>query len=443
MRFIYKIVGVTRVPHASGRAIIAGGATIALFAVAAKLFSLLREVALANRYGTGVEIDAFNLAFTIVNFLPTIITSIISSSLVPALIKNSMNKHKEKLFLRELNALSIGISLILMFLVFATASLSSTIMTGSPASIVGEMTYKMTIQMAPVAGISLLAGYLAVRLQAQRRYLYTIAEGLPPLGVAIAVILPFRWHGGSILSAGLVFGAMLQLIFLFRLMRYGGGRFEGVSFRFTSHQWAHVGRAIGALALGAGVMWVTTPLEQAYAARLGAGAVASLSYANRLIGLGTGLSIIIVARALLPTFSKAIADGDMADSRRQAWRWSWVCAAIGVTLIILVWPLIESTVEILFKRGAFNGNDANTVAALIKIGIMQIPFFFPGIVIVQWLAANGQYRSIAISSIAAAITKIVIMELFYIYYGTFALIISTVIMYVVSYLILVFFLRKS
>jgi peptidoglycan biosynthesis protein MviN/MurJ (putative lipid II flippase) len=415
--------------HPSSRAIVASGARVTVLAIAAKLFTVVREVTLAYRYGTGIEIDAFNMAFTVTSWLPILLVSTAATGLVPMLVASIRDPHAHRTILAELNATVVLIAIALGVLAIATASWASAAITGATVPATLELTRTMIVRLAPVAGLSLLAGYLATRLQAQQRYLYTMGEAFPPLGVAAAATLPLGWPGGAALTAGLLAGTLIQIAFLSWLLFRSEEGFGRFSVGFTSPQWPRIRKAIGTLALGAGILWITVPVEQAYAARLGAGAVASLNYANRLIGMGTSIATVIIARALLPSFSRAIADGEVDLAWRQAWQWTAICGAFGLACSAIAWPMIAPAIRILLQRGAFGGHDSSVVTDLVRIGIVQLPFFFASTAVIQWLAASGRYRTIAVIAGMTVVVKVALLQLLIPMFGLYALMLSTVGMY--------------
>lgn len=419
--------------HPSSRAILASGARVTLLAIAAKLFTILREVTLAYRYGTSVTIDSFNIAFTVTTWLPVLLVSTAATGLVPLLVASARDRPAHRMVLSELNATIVLLAVILSVLAAATASWASLAMTGAVVPQTLAMTRTLIVHLAPVAGLGLLAGYFATRLQAQQRYLYTLGEALPPLGVAMAALLPAAWPGGTALTAGLLLGTTGQILFLAWLLRRSEEGLGGFSLRFASPYWPRIRRAVGTLALGAGILWLSTPIEQAYAARLGAGAVASLNYASRLIGIGTTIAIVIIARALLPSFSRAIADGDIALGRRQAWQWMGICGALGIACVAVAWPLVRPAIAILLQRGAFGDRDAQIVTEMVQIGLLQLPFFFAGTALVQWLAAKGQYRAISAIGVLSVVAKVVLLQILIPIWGIYALMISAIGMYAAAF----------
>jgi hypothetical protein len=67
--------------------------------------------------------------------------------------------------------------------------------------------------------------------------------------------------------------------------------------------------------MGAGqaLMSFTGIIDQFFAANLGAGAISTLSYANRVLGLILSLGAMAISRATLPEFSAVHARGELAQ----------------------------------------------------------------------------------------------------------------------------------
>lgn len=438
-----RLVAAAGAMHPSNRAIMSSGLYVAAFAITAKLFTVLREVTLAYRYGTSVTIDAFNMAFTVTTWLPVLLVSIASTGLVPMLVSSARDPVEHRRMLAELNGTVVAIAAALCALAVLLAPWASPLIAGTKVPATLELTTRMIMLMAPVAGLGVLAGYLSARLQAQQRYVYTLGETFPPLGVALSALLPLDMHNGLLLTGGLVIGTLVQLLFLMLLLYRSDEAFGRLKLQFTSDRWPVIRNAVGTLAIGAAILWLTVPVEQGFAARLGVGAVSSLNYANRLIGMGTSIATIVIARALLPTFAARAADGDIVGSGQQAWRWACVCAGVGLCCSLLSWPLIDPAIRILLQRGAFDDQDVMTVDTLIRIGILQLPLFFAGTALVQWLAATGQYRSISVISGITVVAKISLLQLLVPIYGLPALMMSTVGMYIVAFALQVFALRRA
>jgi peptidoglycan biosynthesis protein MviN/MurJ (putative lipid II flippase) len=173
----------------------------------------------------------------------------------------------------------------------------------------------------------------------------------------------------------------------------------------------------------------SVPIDQGFAARLGEGAVATLGYANRIITLFSGLASIVVGRALLPVLSGAVADGDLALGRRHALQWAGLLAGAAALGCAVLWIAAPGLVRILFQRGAFDAMASANVAGVLRYGLLQLPFFFGGMALVQWYAALGRFRAVLSITTGALAVKFGLNAVLTPVYGIDGIMIATASMY--------------
>jgi peptidoglycan biosynthesis protein MviN/MurJ (putative lipid II flippase) len=70
--------------------------------------------------------------------------------------------------------------------------------------------------------------------------------------------------------------------------------------------------------------------------------------------------------------------------------------------------LVPEVVRLLFQRGAFDSNATLTVSRITQVGLLQIPFYFGGIALVQWIGATGRYSALLLINLAALVLKVVL-----------------------------------
>jgi peptidoglycan biosynthesis protein MviN/MurJ (putative lipid II flippase) len=115
--------------------------------------------------------------------------------------------------------------------------------------------------------------------------------------------------------------------------------------------------------------------------------------------------------------------------------------ALGVAAA--AWIAAPMIVQVLFQRGAFSVEDTTLVAAYLKLGLLQMPAFFGGIVLVQWLLASGRYKSVVLASFAALVTKLLLNFALVKEFGGTGIMLATAGMYTVNFLVLLFFVRSD
>src|SRR5690606_1996758 len=124
-----------------------------------------------------------------------------------------------------------------------------------------------TVQLSPVAFLTVLSGYFAITLQARNRHSYSLFEAFPAFGIIVAVLLipttdlqPLLW--------GTLLGALLQAaVSGFVAFRSGIVGF-GMGWRVQSLGFATLFAGAGALIVTQILLAITIPIDQAFAANL-------------------------------------------------------------------------------------------------------------------------------------------------------------------------------
>jgi peptidoglycan biosynthesis protein MviN/MurJ (putative lipid II flippase) len=287
----------------------------------------------------------------------------------------------------------------------------------------------MSAQRAPLAVILILGGYGVARLQARERFGFAAAEALPPIVLAVAVVTAPAGAGFEALVWGTVLGFALYLILLLGMAHASDRPLGAIRFRHRSAQWRTLYRGLLLMTLAQLLIAMTVPADQAFASRLGEGSVATLGYANRIISLITGLGTVVLARALLPVLSAAVADGQIGFARRQALQWSVLMFLLALVGAIIGWLLTPAAVTLLFQRGAFDVAAVDAVSTALRFGLLQLPPFFAGITLVQLYAASDRFRALLVVTAAALVVKLVLNAVLTPAFGVPGIMAATALMY--------------
>jgi putative peptidoglycan lipid II flippase len=183
-----------------------------------------------------------------------------------------------------------------------------------------------------------------------------------------------------------------------------------------------------ALLIGQMLFSLVPLVDPLFAARIGEGAVASLSFASRLILGLQGLAGLAVQRAGLPLLSRLMATSP-ADSRRVALRWAAVAGAAGVLIGLLVAALADPLVSLLFERGRFTATDREQVATLLRYGMLQMPPFLAGLALSTALASARAGGYLALTCWVGLLVKVLFSVVLVAHLGAVGLLVATALMY--------------
>lgn len=319
--------------HPDHHAIARGMAWVALFVLLGSVARAAKEVAIAYRYGISAEVDAYLFVFNLMNWPVAVWLSVLTVVLVPLAARIQQNASAElPRFRSELLGLTLLLGLALAFLGWlGLPFLLRSSWTGLPdATVAVAITITPTLTLLAPMGvvISLFSAWML----AAGRHANTLLESVPALAILITLLAsPI---GGV---EQLVWGTLAGFAFHLACLAVPLARQDEIEApRFTrqSQQWAPFWQGFGIMLAGQALMSFTGIIDQFFAAHLGTGAIATLSYANRILALILGMGATMVSRATLPVFSNAQAQGG-EQVHRVATHWMRLMFALGVVTMLV------------------------------------------------------------------------------------------------------------
>lgn len=437
---LHTLVNRVRNAHPDHHAIARGMAWVALFVLLSSIARAAKEVAIAYRYGVSAEVDAYLFIFNLVSWPVSVWFSVLTVVLIPlaARIRQGATEELPR-FRSELLGLTILIGLILAFISWAGLPW----LLHSPWTGLSDTTASIAINMVPgLAWLALLGTIISLFsawMLAAGRHANTLLESIPPL-VILVVLFAFPDGGAEPLVWGTLAGFAFHLASLaVPLARQG----EVDIPRFTrqSPQWTPFWHGFSIMLAGQVLMSFTGIIDQFFAAHLGTGAIATLSYANRILLLLLGMGAMAVSRATLPIFSQAQTQGG-EQAHRVAIHWVRFLFVLGVVTMLVSWWLAPWGVKLLFEHGAFTTQDTIVVTHVLRFGLAQLPFYFAGLVFVSYLSSKRQYSLLFWSGVIGLCVKTLGNALLAPAYGLGGIALATALMYAINFSFFWWLLQK-
>lgn len=406
------------------------------FLVLAKSAAAFKEMSIAWRFGVGEVADAYVFSMAIILWFPALLQSLLTSVAVPVLLKvDSEAIDGRSDFFGEFSGLVICSGLLWTLVVALVALLDFV-----PGTL-GSVAAQMLLHMALIGTIASITAGLAVRLLARERYGMNLIEGIPAL-VLIPIIALAATPSADLLSFGTIAGYLLSLVVA---LFYAASR--GVLARprigLASKYWRAVFGGLGVMLVSQIVMSLTNIVDPWMAAGLEKGEVAALGYANRLIGLLLTLGGTLVASSIFPVLSAIAVREGHCKVFEHTKRWLFTAFLVGVVTLLIGWTSAPYLIAMLFERGEFSVVETVRVTEIFRAAILQLPFYMSGIILVQALAATGNYRWIAAGAIGIFIVKLAANIVLAPALGAAGIAFGTAIMYASSFLFLLFAMRRS
>ena len=354
--------------------------TVSLFTGLSRILGLVREILMADFFGTSLAKSAFDVAFRIPNLFRRLFgEGALSAAFIPVF---SETEAKEGRAAAKILAGRVATMLatVLTLITLAATVIITLIMTyGSPGPKTAAVLPLLRIMFPYMLFICLVALCMGI-LNANMKF---------ALPAATPIILNLLWIGTlflicpkfgdspgeqiygvawGVLIAGLVqLAVQIPLLYRYDLM-------PKISFQWHDPHIRRILLLMGPAALGMGIHQVNVVIDGLLALAVNNWAPAALTYAERLVYLPLGIFATALGTVLLPTFSRQAAAADtgrikttMAASIRGL---MLIMVPATVGLIVLAAPIVR----LLFEHGVFNAlSTVQTARALW--------FYAPGLVV--------------------------------------------------------------
>lgn len=410
----------------SGR-IAAGFIHVAVYVVLAKAVGAGKEVAIAWRYGVSPEVDAYNLVLNLVTLPAALWTSVLAVVLVP--LASALMAERPIEFQRFQCEL-LGVSLVVSASLGALAWIGlpwlfqSGLLGSSPE--IGRVGSAMARSLAILIPLSAACALFASWLLARGQHQNSLYEALPALTILVAVLLPL-----DVLDSPLVWGTVAGFLVhaaVLTLSLRSSGHLVRPAVSLGAPAWRTFIGAVSLMAIGQGMLTVTTSIDHVFASELSAGSVSTLGYANRTLGILIAVGATAIARSTLHVFSAESAAGN-DRVMATALSWSKGIFLVGIACSVLAWFIAPHLVAALFQRGSFNSMNTTSVTEVFRFGLLQVPFYLAGLSLYSALSADRQYVKMAAILLICAGVKILASWTLVQYGGLAGLQVATMIMY--------------
>src|SRR5438270_13604609 len=350
----------------SERRRIASAATLILIAYGlSRVLGAVRELVIANVFGTSRELDDYRVAFAVPDLLfNLLLAGAISSAFIPVLSEHLAKNERQRALEIGQRVLNAGVVILTIgaAVLFVVAPLYVSLIAFGYSAGDHELITKLT-RVLLLQPIFLGAGGMVIGiLSAYQRF---FAQALAPLFYNISIIVAAAWFapqfGVGALAVGVVIGAMLHVgVQLPALVRTGWRPVPALGLRDPGVR--KVGRLMFPIALGLAAAQVNVFVDTILGTSLPHGRVAALRYADTMAQLPLGTFSQALAFVLFPFLARDAALGAIDSIRHRtslALRLNiFVLAPASVGLALLGIPITAA----LFERGQFGSESVRQTA---------------------------------------------------------------------------------
>lgn len=328
---------------------------MAILTLGSKCLGFVREMVMANYFGTSYVVDAYVMAQSIPEIVFAGVFGSIATSFMP-LFSNRIEKEGEK----SGNVFTSQIILILLIFSLISAIIgiifSSEITSIFAKGFAGE-TAKLTTSFLRITFsyviFTSIAGILEAYIQYKNVFIPQILIGYTQSTIVIITIVFSAFTSAYYLIFGLLLAYFVRMILLWRLARKNGYKYEQTLKNVKPLLKEILTMAIPVF-LGNSVYQINLFVDKYLASELQEGSVAALNYANILNTMIMALTVSILTTIIYPRLAQANAldDTNRASRLIQSGVNLIIIIALPFSLGAIIYS--EQIVQIIFERGAFD-----------------------------------------------------------------------------------------
>ena len=341
-----------------------------------KVLGFGRELALAGAYGASSYSDAFLVSLNI----PTVIFSVIGTSLGTAFIPLYWEVHKNKGDEGALqftnNVLNVVVSICLAFsilgIIFAEQIVTLFAFGFEPE------TFKIAVFYTRIMLLGLtclgMNYMMSAYLQVKENFVVPGLMAIPYNIILISTIIISAKINPNLLAVGALIGLSSQVLFQLPFAIKQKYRYK-FTYNLKDEYLKKMLWLVLPVLAGVAVNQVNAIVDKSLASTLVEGSISALNYGNRLVQFVLGIFIVSISTVVYPLLSKL-----SNEENTQLFNKTITTSINTVALLVLpvsagAITLATPVVQLLFERGAFDSNATQmTVAALVCYSIGIIGF---------------------------------------------------------------------
>lgn len=322
-----------------------------------KILGLLREILLAQFYGTSLNTDAYIAANNIPVVLFAAIGTSIATTFVPmyARVKEECGEKRANTFAVHMIEGLIAICAFMTLLGEILIREFVFIFVSGFEGQVLELTVSFSRILFPSIFSLALVNIMGAYLQQHSRFLAIVLS--PVVGNGIIILSLFaanKIDNIYVLVWGTLIGSLLQIVFYIPcVLKTGILSRDNVSIFKDGHMPLLL-RLVVPVFMGESVNEINSIVDRNLVSALDTGSVSALNYAYKIINLVIGVFVAAVGMVAFPKISKLAAENKLNQLRKYG-------SNIIITIIMVMVPIAMSLiifrkeiVELLFQRGNFN-----------------------------------------------------------------------------------------
>lgn len=411
--------------------------TVAIINIMARLLSFLREMAIANQYGTNYEADAIVAAYTIPNFIYLVVGGAFTTAFISVYHATKTNK---SLYVKRIFTFVaiVAIAVTILSLLFTTPLMKLMVNAEVEGSL--ALTRQLFYWMMPSTVFLILSTWMSGLLNVHDQF-KSSSTGIfiYNLLFLLLAVLGAYWIGPIAYGIAALLAAFGMAFYLWREAK------REAAFKISfSFEWNEDLRRILVIALpilfGGATMQFYFVIHRIVAAQLEEGVVSAVNFASKLTSFPQAIMMTAVTTVIYPMLSKKVSEGAHSEVNRLYKKGLLYLFGLLVPATAFAYFLAEPLVRLVFASGNFNQHSLQLTVPLFKYFALAMFFLAANTFITRFYYAKGNsivpviFSLLTVFGVNLSVIYMTIDE-----WGSLSIALGTIVSSAVNFVLLVLF----
>lgn len=416
---------------------------IMLGTLVSKALGLVREVILAQKYGTGYISDSFILSLNIPTVLITSVAGAISTNYIPIFSRaEKESNEKAKKFNGNLLGVCLIISIItIVIFLFFTKNIVNIFAVGFDEL---GLTYLVNLSRITIFSIyfissaNIFKGYLEYRGKFLGTSLYGI---LLNIGMILGILFSST-EKYILLGYGVLGGYILGFTMLALLARKNSFKAKP-NVNFKDECLKILVTLTLPMILNDAVWQINGIVDKSISSTIGSGYISAINYSHYIVDMISSIFATSIVTVFFPNIVKSFNESGIEIVKEKTCKILRTILLVTIPVTILIILFAKIVVKVLFYRGAFNETSLNVTSTAVAIYSLALSFVCIKIILFKVFYAMQDTKSPTKSAIIAIVVNIILSIVLSKILGYIGIVIATVIASIVSTTLLVTIFNKK
>lgn len=337
---------------------------ITIITFSSKLLGLLRDILLANYYGTSVSSDAYVMAQSILSVFTILLVNALGTAFIPMLSDYKVNRSEKenKGLINNVYTISFLITTVISVVLLLFIKPVVGFFAPGFSAEAQQLTQMVTMVMVPTISLSVIVLLNNSFLQTRGSYFVPALYGFPSNLALITGMIFFTSQFGIVgLGVAFTVGAVCQILFQLPALIKNGFKFKPEA-DFNNEGLRTLLILVIPTAIGTGIQQINSIVDRMIGSGLAEGSIAALNFSNKLGMFIMGLLFASISSVFYTAMANHSANKNIDEFKN-------LLKGTVNTLTLLIIPasvgfavLRLPIVKLVFERGAFDGGASEMTA---------------------------------------------------------------------------------